>query len=289
MPKDTFFYPKKSLCCRGKIINLSHPSVMGIINISPDSFYEGSRMPGTKAVLKRTEQMLGEGATFIDLGAASSRPGSPLISSREEQKRLMPVLQEAVKMFPEALFSIDTYNADTAKAAANEGAAMINDISAGQIDPNMFETIAELQLPYVLMHMQGTPENMQTNPVYSDLLKEIAGFFAGKTSRLKELGVHDIIIDPGFGFGKTLEHNYRLLHKLDFLKFLEYPILAGLSRKSMINRVLDTTPDQALNSTTVLHTIALLKGVSILRVHDVKEAMEAIKIVHFYEDVMHLD
>jgi dihydropteroate synthase len=289
MPKDTFFCPKKSLSCRGKIINLSHPVVMGIVNVSPDSFYEGSRAFDIDTVLKRTGRMLEEGATFIDLGAASSRPGSPLISSKEEQDRLIPILRAVVKAFPDALFSTDTYRADTAMAALNEGAAMINDISGGQIDPNMFATIASYQVPYVLMHMQGTPGNMQTNPVYTDLIREVSGFFAEHTSKLKEMGVHDIIIDPGFGFGKTLEHNYQLLSQLDYFQFIGYPILAGVSRKSMINRVLHTSPEQALNGTTVLNTIALLKGATILRVHDVKEAMEAIKIFNIYEDVKHLD
>jgi len=279
MAKDTFFCPKRTLNLRGKIMNLSSPIVMGIINITPDSFYDGGKFQSNWQVVKHAEQLLSEGAAILDLGAASTRPGAGLVSATEERERLLPVIKGILRRFPEAILSIDTYNSETAIMAIEEGAHMINDISAGNIDPAMFDTIARLQVPYIMMHMQGTPASMQQNPVYKDLIKEISAFFAERINQLNQMGVNDIIIDPGFGFGKTIEHNYQLLNQLDFFRTFDLPVLVGVSRKSMINRVLGTTPDEALNGTTVLNAIALEKGVSMLRVHDVRQAMEAVKIV----------
>lgn len=282
MAKDTLFCSKKTINCGGKIINLSTPVVMGVINITPDSFYYGSRYRYPLDAIKQAERMLQEGATILDMGAASSRPGAMILEPGLEQERLLPALKAVKKQFPEAIISIDTYHSSTARIAVDTGAHMINDISAGRIDPDMFSTVRELQVPYVIMHMQGLPSNMQERPNYKNLLREIAHFFAEKIDRLKQLGVHDIIIDPGFGFGKTLEQNYQLLANLDFFAITGLPILAGLSRKSMINKVLGTSPAEALNGTTVLNTLALNCGADILRVHDVKEAMEVIKIIGFY-------
>lgn len=253
------------------------------MNITPDSFYDGGRYKRPFDAIKLAEKMLREGACILDMGAASSRPGAALIDPISEQERLLPALKAVLKQFPEAIISIDTYHSSSARKAVDNGAHMINDISAGNIDQNMFKTIAELGVPYVMMHMQGTPANMQENPQYSDVVKEVAAFFSEKISKLKNLGVHDIIIDPGFGFGKSLQHNYELLEKLDFFSIAGLPLLVGLSRKSMINKVIGTQASEALNGTTVLNTIALEKGADILRVHDVKEAVEAIKIVQFYK------
>lgn len=281
--KDTFFCPKKTLQCRGKIINLSTPLVMGILNLTPDSFYDGGKYHDIHAITGHVAGMLAEGASMIDIGAASTRPGAPLVGPQEEMGRLLPVLDTLVNEFPDAVWSVDTYNADTAHAAIDHGAHMINDISAGRFDTNMFSTIARLQVPYVMMHIQGTPRDMQKDPVYDDILKEVISYFSEKIDTLRSKGVHDIIIDPGFGFGKTIDHNYQLLKQLDFLQIFETPLLAGLSRKSMINKVLHVNPEQALNGTTVLNTLALVKGASILRVHDVKPAVEAVRLFMAYE------
>ncbi len=283
MAKDTIFCPKMTLNCGGKIINLSSPLVMGIMNITPDSFYDGGRYKHPFDAIKLAEKMLQEGAGILDLGAASSRPGAGHIDPKTEQERLMPALKAVIKQFPEAIISVDTYHSTTARLAIEAGAHMINDISAGRIDNKMFATMAELQAPYAIMHMQGTPANMQDKPQYNDVVREVAAFFSERITKLKSMGVHDIIIDPGFGFGKTLQHNYALLNKLDFFNIIGLPILVGLSRKSMINKVLGTKPTEALNGSTVLNTIALEKGADILRVHDVKEAVEAIKIVEYYK------
>lgn len=279
MQKDTFFISKQTLNCRGKIINLSSPLVMGILNITPDSFFDGGRYNKPLEIIKQADKLLSEGAEILDLGAASTRPGSLLVDPLKEQERLLPAINLILKQFPSAILSIDTYHASTARAAIAEGAHIINDISAGALDPLMFPTIAELQVPYIIMHMQGTPADMQQNPVYEEVTRDILFFFAQKVEQLRKLGVHDIIIDPGFGFGKTLEDNYRLLHNLAYFKIFELPILAGVSRKSMINKILNTQPQEALNGTAVLNTIALQKGASILRVHDAREAVQAIKIV----------
>ncbi len=278
MLKDTFFKTKTTLNCKGKIINLSTPIVMGVINIGPDSFYDGGRYRNKLDYIGRADELLSQGAAILDLGAASSRPGASLIDPNLEKRRLLPTLETILNKFPEAIISIDTYNATVAEEAIKAGAHIINDISAGSIDEKMFETVARLQVPYIMMHMQGTPENMQDNPVYQDPVKDIVFYFAQKTDKLKQLGVHDIILDPGFGFGKSLEDNYMLLNGLDYFRIFDLPLMVGFSRKSMINKVLGTTPDEALNGTTVLNTIALQKGVKILRVHDAREAMQAIKI-----------
>ncbi len=257
---------------------------MGVLNITPDSFYDGGKHQQIKQVLKHTGHMLDDGADMIDIGAASSRPGADLITARDEQKRLLPALKALVKEYPEAIWSIDTYNSDTAQKAFDEGAHIINDISAGSIDIDMFPTIARLKAPYIMMHMQGTPATMQKNPVYTDLMQEVIRYFSERVARLKQHDVNDIIIDPGFGFGKSLEHNFHLLRNLSFLKLFELPILVGLSRKSMINKTLHSSPENALNGTTVLNTLALQHGASILRVHDVKEAKEAIKLFLAYNN-----
>ncbi len=278
MAKDTFFCPKETLRCRGKIINLSTPKVMGILNITSDSFYDGGKYLKINQILRHAENMLDEGADIIDIGAASSRPGADLIQPLDEQVRLLPALKALTKEFPDAIWSVDTYNADTAKIACHEGAHIINDISAGSFDKEMFNVIAALKVPYIMMHVQGTPQTMQVNPTYDDLLQAVVRYFSKRISRLKQLGVNDIVIDPGFGFGKTIDHNYQLLNNLDLLKLFEQPILVGLSRKSMINNLLNIRAEEALNGTTVLNTIALYKGAAILRVHDVKEAKEVVQL-----------
>jgi dihydropteroate synthase len=283
MAKDTFFCPKMTLNCRGKIINLSEPLVMGILNITPDSFFEDSRVSSPEAALEHARRMLGQGAHILDVGAASTRPGAPLVPAATEMERLQPVLHILARELPDAVISVDTYWGETAAMAVAEGAHIINDISAGAFDPKMFETIASLQVPYIMMHTKGTPDSMQQNPEYDDVTREVVHYFSEKVMQLNRLGVHDIIIDPGFGFAKTVEHNYRLLQQLDFFRIFNLPVLVGVSRKSMINKVLGTKPENALNGTTVVNTIALLKGAAILRVHDVKEAVQAIKICKMYQ------
>lgn len=264
----------------GKLMNLSEPQVMGILNVTPDSFYAGSRGVTNGYILDRCQQILDEGASIIDIGAYSSRPGAAEVSEAEEMERLRTGLELIRQHHPEAIVSVDTFRADVARMCVEEyGAALINDISAGQMDEQMFPTIARLGVPYVIMHMKGTPKDMQICPQYDHFLKEIFYFFSEKVQKLRDLGVKDIIIDPGFGFGKTLEHNYQLMNHLEEFKLFELPILVGISRKSMIYRLLDTNPEEALNGTTALNTIALTKGAHILRVHDVKEAMECVRIV----------
>jgi dihydropteroate synthase len=272
------FEQKKMINARGKLIDLSSPKVMGILNLTPDSFYDKGRNFSLEFAIDRTEQMLIEGADFIDIGAYSSRPRAEHISQEEELNRLLPVLKTLVKEFPEATISIDTFRAAVAEAAINEGAHIINDISGGELDQQMFETVSRLQVPYILMHMRGTPQNMQDNIQYEDVFQEVFQYFANKVSNLRAMGVKDIIIDPGFGFAKKIEHSYGLLSKLEDFKLLQLPVLAGVSRKSMIHKPLGITADEALNGTTVANTIALMKGANILRVHDVKAAAEAVKI-----------
>ncbi len=265
--------------CKGKIINLSSPKVMGILNYTPDSFSDGNVYNTREKSTERIEQMLEDGADIIDIGAISSRPGADLLSLEEEKRRLEPVLSMIPKMFPDTIFSLDTFRAEVAKWAVEKyGIAIINDISSGMLDKLMFKTVAELQVPYILMHMQGKPDTMQKNPDYQNITEELLRFFAEKISLLKELGVKDIIIDPGFGFGKTLEHNYQILKDLSLFKILEKPILVGVSRKTMIQQVLDCSPLESDNGTTIVNTISVLKGAGILRVHDVKKAKELIKI-----------
>jgi len=278
--KDTFFSSKSTVNIRGKILDLGTPKVMGIVNLTPDSFYDGGAYLTDKEALKRAEQILTEGGTIIDLGAYSSRPGAEEISPEEELKRLLPALKAIVKEFPEAVISADTFRAEVAEASVNEGACIINDISGGELDDKMFETIARLQVPYILMHMRGNPQKMNRLTDYEDILKELLNYFSQKVFRLRELGVKDVIIDPGFGFAKTKEQSFRLLKELNYFKILNLPILTGVSRKSMIYKTLDTSPGQALNGTTVLNTVCLLNGANILRVHDVKEAIEAIKLIN---------
>jgi dihydropteroate synthase len=277
--KNTVFQQKLTLNVRGSILDLSKPKIMGIINLTPDSFYDGGRNNSLENALKKTEEFLAEGADILDLGAYSSRPGAEHISEETEYERLIPVVKAITKEFPKALISVDTFSSGIAKAAIGEGAHLINDISAGEMDENMFQTIAELKVPYILMHMRGTPKTMANLTDYSDLLGELTQYFTKKINQLRSLGVQDLIIDPGFGFAKTLEQNYKLLANFNALKILGYPILAALSRKSMIYKLLETDAENALNGTTVANTIALMNGANILRVHDVKEAVEALKIV----------
>lgn len=251
---------------------------MGIINLTPDSFYAGSRKQGLEEALLQAGKMLEEGAAFLDLGAYSSRPGAEDISVQEETDRLLPVVEAIAENFPEAVLSVDTFRSKVAEAAVKAGAHIINDISGGQLDENMFATVARLQAPYILMHMKGTPQNMNKMAEYDDVFAEVYDYLAGKYYQLKQLGVHDVIIDPGLGFAKKAEHSYLLLKRLQDFNMLQLPLLAGISRKTMIYKTLGITAADALNGTTVLNTIALTKGANILRVHDVKEAVEAVKL-----------
>ena len=264
----------------GRLMDLSEPQVMGILNVTPDSFYAGSRSETEKDIVQRLHQIIDEGASIIDIGGYSSRPNAEHISAEEEMNRLRNGLEIIRKHHPDAVVSVDTFRADVAKMCVEEyGVAIINDISAGQMDEEMFPTIARLGIPSIIMHMKGTPQDMQMDPQYDHFLKEIFYYFSEKVQKLRDLGVKDIIIDPGFGFGKTIEHNYELMNHLEEFSLFELPLLVGVSRKSMIYKLLETTPEEALNGTTALQTIALLKGANILRVHDVKEAVESIKIV----------
>lgn len=252
---------------------------MGILNVTPDSFFDGGRYTGVEAALKQAEKMLAEGATILDVGGASSRPGAAEVSEKEELERVIPVIEGIKSHFSEAIISIDTWRASVAKAAAEAGASMVNDISGGQFDARMFETVAVLDTPYILMHIQGTPDTMQQNPYYEDVVSEVLDFFIQKIEKLRALGVKDIVLDPGFGFGKTVEHNYQLLRNLHvFPNVTGLPVLAGISRKSMICKVLKVNPENALNGTTALHMVALQQGAKILRAHDVRAAVEVVKL-----------
>jgi dihydropteroate synthase len=272
-----------SINCRGRLIDLSVPVVIGILNVTPDSFFDGGKFTEESIIKSQVEKMLLEGAQIIDVGAASSRPGAAKISEPEELKRLIPTIDLLVKAFPGIIISVDTFRSEVARQAINSGAHIINDISGGDFDPAMFAKVAELKVPYILMHMQGDPQTMQKNPQYKDVLIEVLQIIQKKVSNLRKLGVKDIIIDPGFGFGKNVEHNYELLAGIEHFHLAGCPVLAGISRKSMITRVLNVNPDQALNGTSILNTIALLNGAQMLRVHDVKEAMEAIRLVGMYK------
>jgi dihydropteroate synthase len=265
--------------CNGKLIDLTIPKVMGILNLTPDSFYDGGKYSSEKKILHHAEKMLIEGASFIDIGAYSSRPGATDISEDEELKRILPNLEIIIREFPEILISIDTFRSKVASRCVSVGASMINDISGGNLDENMFDTISKLQVPYIIMHMQGTPQTMQKNIKYENLINDIVYFLSKKISQLKILGVNDIILDVGFGFGKTLDQNYELLQKLNLFKSLDLPILTGISRKSMLYKYLDINTVESLNATTTANTLAILQGANILRVHDVKEAVEAVKII----------
>lgn len=269
-----------SIQVNGRLMDLSVPRVMGILNVTPDSFYAGSRKQTERDIAERVEQLMEEGADIIDIGAYSSRPNAKDVAAEEEMERLEKGLRIIRQLAPDTVVSVDTFRASVAQRCVGEyGVAMINDISAGELDSCMFETVARLGVPYIMMHMQGTPQNMQVAPHYDNLIQDIMTYFARKIQALRELGQKDIIVDPGFGFGKTLEHNYELMNCLERLKILELPVLVGVSRKSMVYKLLDITPDESLNGTSVLHTIALLKGASILRVHDVRACREVVRIV----------
>lgn len=264
--------------CKGNLIDLSTPKIMGILNVTPDSFYDGGIFSSDAVILKQVEKMLTDGADFVDIGGQTTKPTANLIAVEEELKRVVPVVNLILKNFPEALLSIDTFYAKVAEESVKGGAAIINDVSAGNLDAAMLPAIARLQVPYIMMHMRGTPQTMQKLTNYDDLVKEILFYFSEKVAQARSLGINDLIIDPGFGFAKTIEQNYELFSKLELLKIIELPILVGVSRKSMIYKLLETTPQNALTGTTVLNTLALTKGANILRVHDVKEAAECVMI-----------
>ncbi|HHH49696.1 MAG TPA: dihydropteroate synthase [Saprospiraceae bacterium] len=274
---------RTTINCKGKLLDLKNPMVMGILNLTPDSFYDGGLYQSDRNILKHVEKMLEEGAAIIDVGGMSSRPGAMLINSKEEKRRILPAIKMILKEFPAAILSVDTFRANVAKAAVDLGAAMINDISAGNLDKKLFDMLAQLDVPYILMHMQGTPKTMQNKPQYGDILVDILDFFIKKIAKLRALGIKDIIIDVGFGFGKELEDNYLLLQNLHAFQILELPLLAGLSRKSMIYKFLKITPASALPSTSALHMIALQQGAKILRAHDVGEAMQTIQLWQLLE------
>ncbi|AMA48437.1 MULTISPECIES: dihydropteroate synthase [Flavobacterium] len=264
--------------CKGKLIDLMIPRVMGILNITPDSFYDGGKLKTDVSVLKQAEKMLLDGATFLDIGGQSTRPNAQFLSADEELGRIEAIVSLLITKFPEVLLSIDTFHSKVADECLQIGASLINDISAGELDENMFRIIAKHNIPFIMMHLRGTPKTMQKMVDYDDLLKEILFYFSGKIEKARSYGINDLILDPGFGFSKTLEQNFELLSKMELLSIAELPILVGMSRKSMIYKTLDITVQEALNGTTVLNTIAITKGASILRVHDVKEAVEAIRL-----------
>ena len=277
MAKDTVFTKKKTLNCRGKLLDLSTPVVMGILNLTPDSFYDGGELNSIEAAITKCAKMLSDGAAIIDIGAYSTRSGAEDITEEEELKRLLPYLKELVSNFPDAIFSVDTFRANIAEKAIESGAAIINDISGG--NDEMFHKVRTLGVPYILMHIKGTPQATHQNLQEGKILNEVMLYFSERLNKLHRLGVNDIILDPGFGFGKTLGQNYELLREFEQFRIFNKPVLAGVSRKSMINKVLGTKPENALNGTTVLNTLLLEKGAAILRVHDVKEAVEAVKLV----------
>ena len=265
--------------CKGKLIDLSQPKVMGILNLTPNSFYDGGKYKDEIQVLNQVEKMLDDGATFIDVGAYSSKPNAEFVSEEEELHRLLPIVELLVNKFPEILLSVDTFRSQVAKKAIENGVAIVNDISAGKLDEKMIETVAKLNVPYIMMHMKGNPKTMQSLTNYEDILKEMIFYFSERIAVARSFGVNDIVIDPGFGFAKTLEQNYEVLQKLELFSMLELPLLVGVSRKSMIYKTLGSSAEEALNGTTVLNTIALQKGAKILRVHDVKEAMECVELL----------
>jgi dihydropteroate synthase len=274
-PQDT----NKSTNLKVNKIKIDKPIVMGILNVTPDSFFDGRNDLTEANIIRKINAMEYDGAKIIDIGGYSTRPGADKVSEEEELKRVLPIVKLITSNFKDLDISIDTFRGSVAQKCVEAGATIINDVSGGTLDQNMFNCIADLKVPYVLMHMQGNPETMQDNPTYNNVVEEVKNYFEEKINQLNQLGINDIILDPGFGFGKTVEHNYKLLNNLDAFKTFGLPIMAGVSRKSMINKVLDTTPEEALNGTTVLNTIALTKGANILRVHDVKEANECIKLI----------
>ena len=271
--------------CKGKLLDLSSPKVMGILNLTPDSFFDGGKHQNQDNILKTVEQMLEDGLDILDIGGQSTKPGSEVISADEELQRVEPILEIVIKNFPDLIISIDTFYSKVAQHAVEMGAAIINDISAGKIDEDLFKTVAKLKVPYILMHMQGMPKDMQAEPHYDNIIQEVNLFFAEKIQALKQLHINDIILDPGYGFGKTLEHNFQLLRNQELLGFNDYPILAGVSRKSMICKTLGVNPKDALNGTTAVNMLVLQHGAKILRVHDVREAKECIKIFDSYQSV----
>jgi len=274
----TNFNLKMTINCNGQLIDLSTPKVMGILNLTPNSFFDGGRYHNDIEILAKVEKMLKEGATFIDVGAYSSKPNAEFVSGAEELQRIVPIVNLILKQFPETLISIDTFRSEVAKVCIENGAAIINDISAGSLDDKMMETVAKFNVPYIMMHMRGTPQTMQTMTSYENIVKEMLFYFSEKVAQARSFGINDLIIDPGFGFAKVLEQNYDVLQKMELFQILELPVLAGFSRKSMIYKTLETSAEEALNGTTVLNTIALTKGAKILRVHDVKEAMECVTL-----------
>ena len=279
MAKDNNFNKHITINCGGKLLDLTTPKVMGILNVTPDSFYSASREQKSIEILTKIEKMLHQGASIIDVGGMSSRPGAEIISIKEELDRTA-IIGRISTEFPEAIISIDTYQSDVAKVAIENGAHIINDITGGKGDDNMMKYVGENRIPYILMHMRGNSETMQTLTDYKNLLGDISKYFSSKIDKLKQFGAQDIILDPGFGFAKTLEQNYQLMNKLDFFQTFEQPLLVGISRKSMIYKLLESTPEEALNGTSILNTIGLMKGAKILRVHDVKEAVECVKIIN---------
>lgn len=265
--------------CNGNLIDLSSPKVMGILNCTPDSFFDGGKYKEEVDILNQVEKMMIEGATFVDIGAYSTKPGANFVTEEEELKRILPILDLILKHFPETLISVDTFRSKVAQESVENGAVIVNDISAGLLDEKMLETIAKLQVPYIMMHMKGNSQTMQTLTQYDDVVKEMMFYFSERINKARSFGLNDIIIDPGFGFAKTLEQNYEVLQKMEYFNILELPILVGVSRKSMIYKTLENSPQEALNGTSVLNTIALQKGANILRVHDVKEAVECVKLI----------
>jgi dihydropteroate synthase len=266
--------------CKGQLVDLSTPKVMGILNCTPNSFYDGGKYKTEKKLLHQVEKMLLEGATFIDIGAYSSKPNAEMVSEQEELERIVPVLHLILKHFPDTILSIDTFRSEVARIGIEAGAAIINDISAGNLDEKMMETVAKLQVPYIMMHLKGTPQSMQSFANYENIVKEMLFYFSERVAKARSFGINDLIIDPGFGFAKTATQSYEVLQKLELFQMLELPLLVGVSRKSMIYKTLGVPPDAALNGTTILNTYALTKGAQILRVHDVKEAVECVKLYH---------
>jgi dihydropteroate synthase len=270
--------------CNGKLIDLTTPKVMGILNVTPNSFYDGGKFTDDKQILNHVEKMLVDGATFIDVGGYSSKPNAELVSEEEELSRVLPIIQKIIKEFPKTIISIDTFRSEVAQQSIENGAAIINDISAGSLDENMMQTVAKLQVPYIMMHMKGNPQTMQSLANYKNIVKEIRYYFSEKIALARSFGINDLLLDPGFGFAKTIEQNFEVLNKLELFQMLELPLLIGVSRKSMIHKTLGTTSEFALNGTTSLNTIALMKGAKILRVHDVKEAVETAKLFQLTMD-----
>ncbi|MBO9585217.1 MAG: dihydropteroate synthase [Flavobacterium sp.] len=264
--------------CKGELIDLSIPKVMGILNVTPNSFFDGGKYKNEDEIISQVDKMLSEGATFIDIGAYSSKPSAEFVTEQEEIDRIVPAIELILKHFPKTLLSIDTFRAEVAKASIESGAAIINDIAAGELDDKMFDVIAHYNVPYIMMHMRGNPQTMQSLTQYDDIIKEMLFYFSEKVKKARSLGINDLILDPGFGFAKTIDQNYEVMQKMELFNILELPVLAGISRKSMIYKILDITPKEALNGTTFLNTIALTKGAKILRVHDVKEAVECVAL-----------